>query len=88
MSDGTGRRFLGGLLIAVGGLIATLSGLCSFGFVAMSLGSAFDGPAVLTNLLLGGVLVGLFGGLPFMFGVALIVAGRAALHSPGPASGD
>ena len=86
MSDGAGQRFFGGLLIAVGGLIATLSGLCSLGFVAMSLGNAFKGPSVLSNLLGGVFLVGLFGGLPFMFGVALIVAGRAALRGRGTAA--
>lgn len=87
MSEGADRRFFGGLLIAVGALIATLSGLCSFGFVAMTLGTALKGPGVMSNLLAGVVMVGLVGGLPFTVGVALIIAGRAALRGATPASG-
>ena len=87
MSDGAGRKFLGGLLVAVGALIATLSGLCSFGFVAMTIGTALKGPAVLSNLLIGFVMVGVFGGVPFAVGVAAVIAGRAAFRGPGPASG-
>lgn len=84
MSDRALRRFFGGLLIAVGGLIATLSGLCSLGIVAMSLGMSLKGPAVLSNLLVQAVLVGVFGGLPFAVGVGLIIAGRAAMRSTPP----
>ena len=84
MSDGAGRRFFGGLLIAVGLLIATLSGLCSLGFVAMTLGPALRGPAVGSNLGLGVVLVGVFGGVPFALGAGLVIAGRAILRVKEP----
>ena len=67
--------------------MAGLSGLCSLSFVAMTLGQALKGPAVASNLLLGAVLVGLFGGLPFCFGAALVIAGRAILRTRGPPPG-
>ncbi len=82
MSASAGSRFLGGLLIAAGGLIAALSGLCSLTFVAATLGQAFRGPGVLTNLLGGFFLVAIVGGTPFAIGAALVIAGRAVLRTP------
>ena len=79
MSDNPANKFFGGLLIAVGVLIAALSGLCSLGLVASSIGSVLRGPAVGTNLTMGLVMVGIFGGVPFLFGVAMIVGGRAMM---------
>ncbi len=90
MSDGAGRGFWGALLVAVGALIAVLSGLCSLSFAAGMLRTAFTGPHgphgadAFGGLVMGGVLVGVVGGLPFGCGVVLIIAGRALMR---PTSG-
>ena len=79
MSDNPASKFFGGLLIAAGVLIATLSGLCSLGLVASSIRTVLRGPAVATNLTMGLVVVAIFGGVPFLFGVAMVVGGRAMM---------
>jgi len=71
------RKFFGGLLLAVGILIAGLSGLCS---LASLISLASSGPGEFSSL----GLVALFGGIPFLIGAALIWIGRALLRDPKP----
>lgn len=67
-------KFFGGLLLAIGILIATLSGLCSVWFAVMVL----TGPGrVELPMLLVDALVG---GLPCMGGVGLFFWGRSLLR--------
>lgn len=67
--------FFGGALMAVGALIAVLSGLCSGVFLV----STFQGS---TGDLRGyaGIAL-LIGGLPFLFGLALFFIGRRIYRS-------
>lgn len=82
MSVSPVSKFFGGLLIAAGVLLATLSGLCSLVFVADSIGSVLRDPNAAQGLALGVVLVAISGGLPFAAGVALIFGGRAMIKPP------
>lgn len=65
------RGLFGGILLAIGILIAGLSGLCSLFVIVSSLSSGQVGDA------LGMALV--FGGIPLAIGVGLIFAGRALI---------
>ena len=65
-------KLLGGILLAVGILIAGLSGLCTVVFFAMSVGQ--DGAGTLPLVL--GV-----GGIPFLIGLGLFFAGRALIRN-------
>ncbi len=76
-------RLLGGILLAAGILIATLSGLCSLVFLYTMVGAppgqefgarGFDG--LLSSL----VLIGIFGGPPIGLGALLIFFGRRVLR--------
>ena len=78
MSDNSVLRFFGGLLIAAGLLIASLSGLCSLGLLAVSMDSS-SGDDAAANLIAGLKAAATFGGVPFLLGVALIVGGRAMM---------
>ena len=70
-------KFFGGLLMGVGILIATLSGLCSAFFLVTSLsdsgGGEFSGPSILP-------LIAVIGGLPFLSGIGLFFWGRWLLR--------
>lgn len=72
------REFFGGLLMAIGILIATLSGLCSafflFSMLTSSGGGEFGGGGML-------ILIAIVGGLPFMSGLGLFYWGRALVRS-------
>jgi hypothetical protein len=70
-------RFVGGLIMAFGGLIATLSGLCSAAFLAMMISSPGD-PSMFA---FGVFVVGIIGGVPFAVGVALFFIGRSVYRS-------
>jgi len=68
------KRFVGGCLVAVGGLIATVCGLCTAVFVigpiwyaVTSPGGVYAWPLSLMGLVIGGI--------PTALGVALIVVG-------------
>jgi len=63
-----GKRFLGGLLMAVGGLIALLCGMCTLVFLNNSWASEAL-IALLASLVLGGI--------PSAVGVALFLLGRS-----------
>jgi hypothetical protein len=71
-------KFFGGLLMAIGILIATLSGLCSVWFLVMSLaptgGGEFSGMGMLP-------LIALIGGVPFVTGLGLFFGGRAMVRA-------
>jgi hypothetical protein len=74
------KRFFGGLLVAIGILIAGLSGLCSLAFAGLSL---FDGGRVHVLDIVPIVTSALaFGGIPFAIGVGCILGGRALLKQP------
>ena len=91
MSDQPILRFFGSMLVAVGALIATLSGLCSVTLIAPAIIQVLSDPSTLGNVLSGAPLVAIIGGLPFLLGVALIVGGRALMgvsKPPPPASAD
>lgn len=64
-------KILGGILLATGILIAGLSGLCS----AILLLSEAGGP----NFTDGLGIVAIFGGIPFVFGIGLVLGGMAVL---------
>jgi hypothetical protein len=71
--DGIARLF-GFLLMAVGGLITLLSGLCSLGFLLATIESVVRAPASVAPMI-GLILV--FGGVPLAVGVGLFVLGRS-----------
>ena len=85
------QRFLGGCMMAAGGLIATLCGLCTVLSEAAMMVSAFAGGrwenlAALSTSFTVPLLVG---GLPTAAGVALFIAGRRMVRgkragTPGP----
>jgi hypothetical protein len=60
------RKFFGGLLIAIGVLIAGVSGLCSAAML-----STPSGPEVKIDL----AMVAVFGGVPFVFGLMVLFTG-------------
>ena len=69
-------KFFGGLLMALGILIATLSGLCSAFFLVTSFtgsGGEFSGTMILP-------FVAVLGGLPFLSGIGLFFWGRWLLR--------
>ena len=72
------QKFLGGLLMAVGGLIAALCGVCTLYFTVASLATSgeFSGPSML-------VLVLPIGGIPTVLGGLIAFAGWR-LYRPKP----
>jgi hypothetical protein len=76
------KALLGGILMAIGILIAGASGLCSAWFFLFVIGGASNnsasGFASLT------VMVLLVGGLPFVGGIGMILAGRSVLRRSRP----
>ena len=83
MSGGTegpdlDEQLSGYLLITGGILIALLSGACSLGVLTtiVSLASKGDAGSLATSLM----VVGVFGGLPFLAGCAMVAGGRALLR--------
>ena len=95
MTDPT-RRLLGGMLMAVGGLIAALSGLCTGWFQVMFLVDWWNLPPPGANshrLIFPLWLPPLFGVLPILAGAGLFLWGRGlrraarvqrSVHRPGP----
>lgn len=79
--DSARRRLFGALLMALGGLIALLCGLCSLSsFVGMTWGmisslTAGYGAGALSGLLFSLVIVGVVGGLPTFVGVLMFRRG-------------
>ncbi len=69
-------KVLGGILLAVGILIAGASGLCSLAMLI----SFFSSGSTFTDLGDGLPLVAIFGGIPFAAGIGLLFAGRQLLR--------
>ena len=70
------NRIAGIVLMTVGVLVCGTSGLCSLAFLAES------GPNAANELLDGlGLLILLFGGIPFVIGALLIFGGWLALRN-------
>lgn len=80
MTERTTVTFAGALLTAAGVLVAMLTGLCSLTMLAPSVRAVLHGTAPSSSLTPAFVLVGLFGGVPFMAGVAMVVAGLRLLR--------
>ena len=82
--------FFGDALMALGALVAVLSGLCSTVFIGVSLKAAFQDGA--REFLFGAGLALAFGGVPFLVGLALFFVGRVIYRvdprQAGPFSGD
>ena len=66
------KTLFGGILLAIGGLISLLTGLCSAYFLVMFLSS--DGGGAMLPLVL------LIGGIPFAIGLGLLFWGRWLLR--------
>jgi hypothetical protein len=67
------KTFFGGLLFAVGILIAGASGLCSLTILGMGMSES-------GGLVMMFPLVAVFGGIPFALGLGLFFGGRALLR--------
>ena len=68
-------RVLGGILLAIGILIAGLSGLCSLVFVVTELTSPYSSVDRTVSYVLG------IGGIPFVIGLGLTFLGRKLIKS-------
>ena len=66
------KALFGGILLAVGILVAGVSGLCSLAVLVMGAGLG-DSEGLFLILLIGGV--------PFLIGLGLLFAGRSLLRS-------
>ena len=66
------KKLIGGILMAIGILIAGLSGLCSLVFI---IGGLSGGGAELFTLVL------VLGGIPFAIGVGLTLGGKAIINA-------
>ncbi|MEO5866604.1 MAG: hypothetical protein ABIS14_14855 [Sphingomonas sp.] len=76
------RQFFGGLLLAIGILIMTGSGVCTVAVIYMGLvGGASAAPAARSLLLPLTV-----GGIPFAVGIGLFVTGRSLLKKVPPSN--
>lgn len=70
------KGVFGGLLMAAGILIAGLSGLCTLLVVGGSLADTTSGE--MGSMVMA---VGIFGGIPFLIGLGLFLAGRSLIRS-------
>jgi len=68
------KSLFGGILLAVGILVAGVSGLCSLGMLVMGLGERSGALDFLPMVLL-------IGGIPFLIGLGLFFAGRSLLRA-------
>ncbi|MCW3849022.1 hypothetical protein OF829_17420 [Sphingomonas sp. LB-2] len=71
------KMLFGGILLAVGGLIALASGLCSGWFLVMMLSSSGSGAEILGMI----PMILAFGGVPFVIGLGLFFWGRSLIRS-------
>jgi hypothetical protein len=69
------KMLFGGLLLAIGGLIALLSGLCSAYFLLSMIGTRGSEAGELLFLVL------FVGGIPFAIGLGLFFWGRSLVRS-------
>ncbi|MFI4936088.1 MAG: hypothetical protein ACHP7N_15855 [Caulobacterales bacterium] len=70
-------RFWGGMLIAVGGLIGGLCGLCTFGFVGFGVWGLFNRAPETLAMIPTALIIG---GIPTAFGAILVWLGRGVLR--------
>ncbi|WP_304178121.1 hypothetical protein [Phenylobacterium aquaticum] len=72
------HRYFGAMLMAVGGLIAVLSGLCSLSFLALVIWNAITGGGRTVIADVGQMLTLMlaFGGIPFVVGLGVFFWGR------------
>ena len=81
------QRFFGAALMAVGGLIAVLCGLCTLLVLGGSLVTMAMNPSnlalMLTGVFSGALLVAIVGGLPTVVGILIFRWGRGLYH-PAP----
>ena len=71
------KMVAGGILLAVGILIAGASGVCSLYILFSNLGSPYGSASQFLGSL---GIVFLFGGLPFAAGIGLILSGRSLIR--------
>jgi hypothetical protein len=80
------QKLIGGILLAVGALIAAGSGLCTLAVVGSSLASPNEWTGGGAGGMFGGfMIVLLFGGIPFAIGVGLFLLGRRMVRAAEPA---
>lgn len=72
------QKLLGGIMLAIGILIAGASGLCSAVFLISMIGQSLD----MLPLII------LFGGIPFALGLGLFFGGRALIRSADRDAGE
>jgi hypothetical protein len=72
------KQLFGGILLAIGILIAGASGLCS---LVMLFGGGFGGEVGLSSFMEMLPLVALFGGIPMVAGAGIATGGWALLRS-------
>jgi hypothetical protein len=70
------RGFFSGLFMAVGGMIAVLSGLCNVFYIFMMLMDAFTTKHSWHDILGGLTLLATVGGIPFAVGLTLFWIGK------------
>lgn len=72
------RRYFGAMLMAIGGLIAVLSGLCSLTFLGFVIWNAVTGGGrtVIADVVQMLTLMLAFGGIPFGVGLGVFFWGR------------
>ncbi|HEY0649443.1 hypothetical protein [Phenylobacterium sp.] len=80
------QKFLGGALMAVGGLIAALCGLCTLGLIGFGVADTFGGGSSGGDLLGAAAIATIIGGVPTVLGVLLFAWGRR-LYAPRRATG-
>ncbi len=72
------QKLLGGIMLAIGILIAGASGLCSAVFLVSTIGQSLE----MLPLII------LFGGVPFVVGLGLFFGGRALIRSADRDAGE
>ena len=80
-------KLFGALLMAVGGLVVLLCGLCSLGFLGMTLASTIQSPSTAAGML--AIVIGaaaVFGGVPGLCGLAVFIWGRNLYRGRRPGS--
>jgi len=85
--DRPGQRIVGAMLMAVGGMVAALCGLCSALFLAQTIPHVLDGrpgelePQSIPDAI---VTVALVGGIPVLIGAGLFWLGWRLYRGPRP----
>ncbi len=71
-------RIIGGILLAIGILVAGVSGLCSL--LLLTEQSSWSGPAAAESL----TIIAVVGGIPFLVGLGIVFLGRHLLRTAPP----